>query len=80
MCCYSIVYHKADGYASIKIKKKRSEKVLTRQNAGSNILFKERGKDEIRRKDIQGTLGRSSTGKGILALGFLKTIIILYIE
>ena len=80
MCCYRIVYYKADGYASIKIKKKISEKVLTRQCAGSNILVKERGEDEIRKKDIQGTKGRSSTGKGILAQGFLKTIIILYIE
>ena len=55
MRCYRIFYYKAEGYASIKIKKKRSEKVLTRQYAGSNILVKERGRDEIRKKDIQGT-------------------------
>ena len=53
---------------------------MTRQHAGINILIKERGEDEIRKKDIQETKGRSSTGKGILAQGFLKTIIILYIE
>ena len=52
---YRIVYYKADGYTSINIKKKTSEKVLTRQHVGSNILIKERGEDEIRKKDIQGT-------------------------